>query len=68
MWTIWALLRRVRQTKKISDSLEYPALIRSRFVFEYCDSEGLSWFDVNPVLTDAEELRHESDGNHHELA
>ncbi|MBP0020515.1 MAG: AAA family ATPase [Cyanobacteria bacterium SBLK] len=53
----WDLLRRVQRTKKVSDTTGYQALIRSRFVFEYCDSEGLSWFDVNPLLADAEELR-----------
>ncbi|MGK7928404.1 MAG: ATP-binding protein [Spirulina sp.] len=52
----WELLRRVRHTKKVSDSAGYQTLIRSRFVFEYCDADG-SWFDVNPLLADAEELK-----------
>ncbi len=33
----WELLRRVKQTKKVSDDQGYQKLIRSRFVFEYRD-------------------------------
>ncbi|QDL08847.1 ATP-binding protein [Brasilonema octagenarum UFV-E1] len=51
----WELLRRVKQTKKVSDDLGYQKLIRSRFVFEYRD-RGESWFEVNPILAEAREL------------
>jgi hypothetical protein len=52
----WELLRRVKQTKKVSDDLGYQKLIRSRFVFEYRD-RGESWFEVNPILAEARELQ-----------
>ncbi|NJM73592.1 MAG: AAA family ATPase [Scytonema sp. RU_4_4] len=51
----WELLRRVKETKKVSDDQGYQKLIRSRFVFEYRD-RGESWFDVNPILAEAREL------------
>ncbi|MEO0458363.1 MAG: ATP-binding protein [Cyanobacteria bacterium P01_A01_bin.114] len=52
----WALLRQVRQRKKVSGDQDYQTLIRSRLVFEYRDN-GVSWFDVNPILLEAVELR-----------
>lgn len=52
----WALLRQVRQRKKVSGEEGYQTLIRSRLVFEYRD-QGESWFDVNPILADATELQ-----------
>ncbi|MBW4644005.1 MAG: ATP-binding protein [Goleter apudmare HA4340-LM2] len=52
----WQLLRHVKQTKKVSDDHGYQKLIRSRFVFEYRDG-GESWFDVNPILAEARELK-----------
>jgi nucleoside-triphosphatase THEP1 len=51
----WQLLREVKQTKKVSDNQGYQKLIRSRFVFEYRTSVE-SWFDINPILAEAEEL------------
>lgn len=51
----WKLLRRVNETKKISDDQEYQQLIRGRFVFEYQDNREV-WFDVNPILAEAREL------------
>ncbi|MBD2358318.1 AAA family ATPase [Tolypothrix sp. FACHB-123] len=51
----WQLLRHVKQRKRVSDDQGYQKLIRSRFVFEYRD-RGESWFDVNPILTEAREL------------
>ncbi len=52
----WNLLREVRQTKKVSDEKGYQKLIHSRMVFEYREN-GKSWFDVNPILAEAEELQ-----------
>ncbi|NMG07870.1 AAA family ATPase [Brasilonema sp. UFV-L1] len=52
----WGLLRRVKETKKVSDDQGYQKLIRSRFVFEYRD-RGESWFEVNPILAQARELQ-----------
>lgn len=51
----WQLLHNVKQKKKVSDDQGYQKLIRSRFVFEYRDG-GESWFDVNPILTEAREM------------
>lgn len=51
----WQLLRQVRQKKRIGGETGYKTLIHSRLVFEYRD-QGLSWFDVNPLLLDAKEL------------
>mgnify|MGYP002785156781 CR=1 FL=1 len=52
----WELIRQVQQRKKVSGDQGYQTLIRSRLVFEYRD-RGESWFDVNPILADARELR-----------
>ena len=52
----WDLLRKVQQTKKVSDEQGYQKLIHSRMVFEYRE-KGRSWFDVNPVLAEVEELQ-----------
>jgi hypothetical protein len=53
----WELLQEVKESKKVSGDVEYQALIHSRLVFEYRDSFGESWFDVNPILADAKELQ-----------
>ncbi|MEO1400176.1 MAG: ATP-binding protein [Cyanobacteria bacterium J06635_1] len=52
----WALLREVHRTKAVRGEGEYQALLRSLFVFEYRDA-GQTWFDLNPVLLAAEELK-----------
>jgi hypothetical protein len=52
----WQLLRQVQQRKWISDDRGYETLIRSRLVFEYRQDED-SWFDVNPVVAEAEQLQ-----------
>ena len=52
----WELLRQVAQTKKVKGDDGYQRLIRSMFVYEYRDDEG-SWFDINPILKDAVELK-----------
>ncbi|NER50500.1 MAG: AAA family ATPase [Symploca sp. SIO1A3] len=52
----WALLRQVRQKKKVSGDYGYQKLIHSRLVFEYRDREE-SWFDINPILAYAKEFR-----------
>ncbi|BAY33384.1 hypothetical protein NIES2107_52800 [Nostoc carneum NIES-2107] len=54
----WELLRQVKQNKKIVGSdPEYQKLLRSMFVYEYRDEYAGSWFDINPLLAEAEELR-----------
>ena len=52
----WELLRQVAQTKKVKGDDGYQKLIRSMFVYEYRDDDG-SWFDINPILKDAVELK-----------
>lgn len=52
----WQLLREVHSTKAVRGEGEYQALLRSLFVFEYRDA-GQTWFDLNPVLLAAEELK-----------
>ncbi|MBT9315299.1 P-loop NTPase family protein [Leptothoe spongobia] len=52
----WDLLREVHRTKTVRGEGEYQALLRSLFVFEYRNA-GQTWFALNPVLLDAEELK-----------
>jgi hypothetical protein len=51
----WTLLRQVVENRKVTGDDGYEALIRSMFVYEYRDNAG-SWFDINPILTEAKEL------------
>jgi energy-coupling factor transporter ATP-binding protein EcfA2 len=52
----WVLLRQVAQHQKVSGDDGYETLIRSLFVYEYCDDQG-SWFELNPLLAEAKELQ-----------
>ena len=53
----WDLLREVRaRGNKVSDANGYDQLIHKRFVFEYLEA-GESWFEVNPILLEAEEMQ-----------
>ncbi|MBP0031344.1 hypothetical protein [Roseofilum sp. Guam] len=51
----WELLRQVQQTQQVSGDEHYDKLIHSRLVFEY-QEDGVSWFDINPILEGAEQL------------
>lgn len=51
----WQLLRQVAQEKIIKGDESYQKLLRSLFIFEYCNSSEC-WFDINPLLVGAEEL------------
>ena len=54
----WKLLRQVKQSKKIIGSEpEYQKLLRSMFVYEYRNDNAGPWFDINPILAEAEELK-----------
>ncbi|MGL5083770.1 MAG: ATP-binding protein [Microcoleaceae cyanobacterium] len=53
----WLLLKKVSQHKTVRGEDEYQTLLRSLFVFEYRDDSQGSWFDINPILMDAQELR-----------
>ncbi|MEO0824072.1 MAG: P-loop NTPase fold protein [Cyanobacteria bacterium J06642_9] len=52
----WALLRQVRERKRVGGDQDYQTLIHSRLVFEY-RNQGESWFDVNPILLESEALQ-----------
>ncbi|WP_026734398.1 P-loop NTPase fold protein [Fischerella sp. PCC 9605] len=52
----WELLREVAQQKSFRGHEKYELLLRSMFVFEYRDEDG-SWFDINPILTEAREFK-----------
>lgn len=51
----WELLREVERHKVVRGEEKCEILLRSLFVFEYRDSSR-SWFDINPVLAESEEL------------
>jgi len=51
----WSLLRQVKQQRRVTGADGYQTLLRSLFVYEYCD-QGSFWNDVNPILKEAEEL------------
>ncbi|NEO49065.1 MAG: ATP-binding protein [Moorea sp. SIO4A3] len=51
----WKLLRHVAEHKTVRGEEEYQILLKSLFVFEYCNGHGC-WYDINPVLADAKEL------------
>ncbi|GAB4348392.1 MAG: hypothetical protein Fur0042_15200 [Cyanophyceae cyanobacterium] len=52
----WVLLREVKKMKQVCDAEGFQQLIHTRMVFEYKEDRR-SWFDINPILTDAEELQ-----------
>jgi hypothetical protein len=54
----WDLLKKVVKSKRVAGNDEYNVLLRSMFVYEYRDDSGI-WFDINPILSDAEELRND---------
>jgi hypothetical protein len=53
----WELLRQVREFKTVRQEPEYQTLLRNMLVFEYRNDDEAPWFDVNPVLAEASELR-----------
>lgn len=52
----WELIRQVAKHKAVRGEDEYQILLRSLFVFEYCDERQGNWFDINPILAEAKEL------------
>ena len=52
----WLLLKKVKQTKTLAGDYNYQKLIRTLLVYEYRDDQG-SWYEVNPILNDLEQLR-----------
>lgn len=57
----WELMRQVAQQKKTpiannAQKLNYQKLLRNLLILEYRDKAG-PWFDINPILANAEELQ-----------
>lgn len=56
----WEILRQVALQKKVlpndNQKSRYQKLLRNLLILEYYD-DAESWFDVNPILREAEELR-----------
>ncbi|MEH1942201.1 MAG: P-loop NTPase fold protein [Nostoc sp.] len=52
----WELIFQVVQQQRVRGDIEYHALLRSLFVFEYRDHQG-AWFAVNPVLAETEKFK-----------
>ncbi|MCC5631746.1 KAP family NTPase [Nostoc sphaeroides CHAB 2801] len=52
----WELIFQVVQQQRVRGDIQYHALLRSLFVFEYRDHQGV-WFAVNPVLAETEKFK-----------
>jgi hypothetical protein len=52
----WELLFQVVREQQVRGDAAYQTLIRSLFVFEYCDSKG-KWFGINPLLAETENFK-----------
>lgn len=57
----WEILKKVYDSKKIDNDLEYRDLLFNRCVLEYCffDEEGerQTWYDVHPLLQGSKEFK-----------
>jgi len=52
----WELIFQVMQEQRVKGDIEYHTLLRSLFVFEYRDHQGV-WFAINPVLAETNEFK-----------
>nr|WP_263013063.1 ATP-binding protein [Ancylothrix sp. D3o] len=52
----WELIFQVARDQQVRGDGEYQALLRSLFVFEYCDNKG-KWFGINPLLAETEKFK-----------
>lgn len=52
----WELIFQVMQEQRVRGDIEYHALLRSLFVFEYRDHQG-AWFAVNPVIAETQKFQ-----------
>ncbi|MBD2268347.1 AAA family ATPase [Anabaena sp. FACHB-1391] len=50
------LIFQVIQEQRVKGDIEYEILLRSLFVFEYRDHQGV-WFAINPVLAETEKFK-----------
>lgn len=51
----WDMLKRVQEHQTVAGEKDYHTLLRSMFVFEYQDKDGV-WYGVNPLLKGAKQL------------
>jgi hypothetical protein len=51
----WNLLQQIYQDQEIVGNMEYHALLRNQFIFEYRDGEN--WYDVNPALVESKKFK-----------
>lgn len=54
----WELLEQAAETKTVRGEEGYQTLLRSLFIFEYRDGEGV-WFDINPIFLEELEVKKE---------
>jgi hypothetical protein len=52
----WELLKKVYREKDLKESIKYQSLIKNLFIFQYCEDNHETWFDLNPVLIGLPEL------------
>ncbi|HLO85322.1 MAG TPA: P-loop NTPase fold protein [Nostocaceae cyanobacterium] len=52
----WDLIFQVVKEQRVRGDIEYHTLLRSLFVFEYRDQQGV-WFAVNPVLAETQKFK-----------
>ncbi|MCJ8280210.1 MAG: ATP-binding protein, partial [Rivularia sp. ALOHA_DT_140] len=52
----WELIFQVVKQQRVRGDIEYHTLLRSLFVFEYRDHQGV-WFAVNPVLAETRKFK-----------
>ncbi len=52
----WDLIFQVVKQQRVRGDIEYHTLLRSLFVFEYRDHQGV-WFAINPVLAETRKFR-----------
>lgn len=59
----WELLFQVVQQQRVRGDIEYHTLLRSLFVFEYRDHQGV-WFALNPALAETPKFQSWLNGTH----
>jgi len=53
----WTLLHQILQNQdNVKGEEEYQTLLRSMFLFEYCDDEG-RWVAINPTIAESKKFR-----------
>jgi len=52
----WDLILQVMQDQRVRGDIEYYTLLRSLFVLEYRDRDGV-WFGINPVLAETDKFK-----------